>query len=76
MNNALAIFGALGGGVVFVGGVWAMLRGIFRLVGATDANTKATVDLSGKLEKLTARVDGQGERISRLEGRRRPGPPG
>lgn len=64
MSLALEIFGALGGTVVFGGAVLTVVRGIFRLVSATEANTAA-------LNRLTERYDNHETRISRLEGSRR-----
>lgn len=63
-QTAFAVIGALGGIVVFVAGVWALLRGIFRQVNATEDNTRAVRDLTQKL-------DDHETRISRLEGFRR-----
>lgn len=70
VNGTLALLGALGGLVAFIAGVWALLRGIFRQVNATDANTRATRELTGKLERIAATVEGHGERLARLEGGR------
>jgi hypothetical protein len=71
MGPTLAILGALGGVAAFTAGVWAMLRGAFRMANATDANTRATRELTQRLERLTSQVDGHGERLARLEGRGR-----
>lgn len=60
MSRAELAFGILASATVFIGGVWALLRGIFRQVNATEVNTRAT-------EKLTAEVDKLAERITRLE---------
>jgi hypothetical protein len=62
MNETLAILGAAGGAVVFVGAIVTVARGIFRQVASTDANTAALDRLNGTLENHETR-------ISRLEGR-------
>lgn len=71
--NPLAILGALGGIAAFVGGVVAVLRGIFRQISATESNTDAVNRLTEQLGDLSGTVDNHGERISRLEGGRRRG---
>ncbi len=68
--TTLALLGALGGLAAFVAGVWALLRGIFRNIGATQDNTRALRQMSDRLEQLGQTVNGHGERIARLEGRR------
>lgn len=60
-NDVLAILGALGGGVVFVGAVVTVVKAIFNQTAATQANTKA-------LEKVTEVIDKHETRLSRLEG--------
>lgn len=72
VNNVLAIMGALGGLVVFVGGIWAMLRGIFKQVGATEANTEAVQALTKRMDHMADQVASHGTRLTRLEGRRPP----
>lgn len=69
VNTALSIVAALGGLVVFIGAIWAVVRGIFRQVGATEDNTDALERLSGNIVDLQKTVTDQGERIARLEGR-------
>lgn len=71
VNLLLAVSGAVGGLVVFAGGVWALVRGIVRQAVATDANTAAVDRLTGRLDRLEGKLDGQDQRISRLEGWRR-----
>jgi hypothetical protein len=70
MNNAFTLLGGLGGLAVFLGGVWALLRGIFRQVNATEANTKALRDLTDKVENLDADIENHETRIARIEGSR------
>jgi hypothetical protein len=70
VNTALSVVAALGGLVVFVGAIWAVVRGIFKQVGATEDNTDAVNRLSANLKNLEVTVRDQGERIARLEGRR------
>lgn len=60
---ALTILGALGGGVVFVGAVWTVLRASFRQINAIEDNTKA-------VNRLTDELGDHETRISRLEGAR------
>jgi hypothetical protein len=62
MNMTLLILGAAGGGVVFIGAIVTVARGIFRQVASTDNNTAA-------LDRLTTELNGHETRISRLEGR-------
>jgi hypothetical protein len=69
-STTLALLGALGGLVAFVAGVWALLRGIFRNIGATQDNTRALRAVRDQLEQLGQTVNGHGERIARLEGGR------
>jgi hypothetical protein len=69
MSTSLAILGGLGGLVVFVGAVFTVIRGIFRQVGATEANTKALTELSGQIKGTDHRLGDHETRISRLEGR-------
>ena len=66
----MTVLSALGGIVAFVAGVWALLRGIFRNVSATQENTRALREVRDNLDRLSGVVDSQGQRISRLEGRR------
>lgn len=66
-----AMLGGLGGLAVFGAGVWALLRGIFRQISATEENTTALHEVRGQLEKLGGQVSDNTQRIARLEGRRR-----
>lgn len=67
----LAWSGALGGACVFIAGVFAIVRGIFRLADATGDNTVAIQRLTGAVGKLTDQANSNTQRIARLEGRRR-----
>ena len=69
----LSVVAALGGLVVFIGAIWAVVRGIFRQVGATEDNTSAVNSLTDAVGRLQATVNNQGERIARLEGLSRGG---
>lgn len=69
VNTALSVVAALGGLVVFIGAIWAVVRGIFKQVGATEDNTTAVENLTSQIEKLQRTVTDQGERLARLEGR-------
>jgi hypothetical protein len=71
-TTTLALLGALGGLVAFVAGVWALLRGIFRNVGATQDNTRALREVTDQLEQLSRVQNSHGERLARLEGSRWP----
>ncbi len=76
-DHLALVFGMLSGATVFAGGVWALLRGIFRQVGATEDNTRALNDLTGRVNGMVSQVENHAERISRLEGSRGPaGGPG
>ena len=71
-TTVLALFGALGGLAVFIGGVWAVLRGLIRLIDATRDNTTAIKGLTGKVDTLALQQTSNTERITQLErGRRR-----
>jgi hypothetical protein len=69
VNTALSVVAALGGLVVFVGAIWAVVRGIFRQIGATEDNTDAINRLNDNIARLEKTTKDQGERIARLEGR-------
>lgn len=69
MPSALAWTGGLGGIVVFVGAVWAIVRGLFKQVNATDDNTKALRELARQLKDLTTTVDSHSTDIAWLKGR-------
>lgn len=68
MSTVLGILGALGGLSAFAGAVAVIGRSIVRQVHATEDNTKALQELSGKLGRIDATVGQHGERIARLEG--------
>lgn len=70
MSNALAILAALGGIVVFLGAVVAVIRAIFKQIGATNANTAAVRELSLQMGSVNGRLDNHETRISHLEGSR------
>ena len=76
MTEWSSILGALGGVVVFLGGVWAIVRGIVRQTVATQDNTKAIRALTGKVDKLGETVNDHASRLGRLEGRRQRREPG
>jgi len=69
MSAAAAFLGALGGGVVFVGAIVAVARGIFRQVNATEANTRALTELTSRIEGIGGRMADLETRLARLEGR-------
>lgn len=69
-STVLAISGALGGLVVFLGAVWAIIRAVLKQVGATEDNTtatKANTEAIGKLESRMSSVETtvtvQGEKL-------------
>ena len=70
MNTALGAVSALGGIVVFTGGVWAIVRGIIRQTDATRENTTATRELSKRLDGLAVTVSQHDRDIAFLKGRR------
>ena len=67
MNGVESILGALGGLAVFLGAMWAVIRGIFRQVNATDKNTMALNELSGKINSLDGTITNHEHRITVLE---------
>jgi uncharacterized protein HemX len=69
VNSALAILGALGGGVAFLSAIAIVARAIFKEVSAIDNNTTALNALRETVTSLDTRLTEQGERLSRLEGR-------
>lgn len=72
--NVLIAIGGVSGVVVLITSVAVLGRGIFRQVNATEANTRAIRELSGKVETLSSRYNGHETRITVLEdreGRRR-----
>jgi hypothetical protein len=68
-DSVLTFLGALGGAAVFLGAVITVIRGIFRQVNATEANTVALDNLRKTVDGLDSRLNRQGERIAKLEGR-------
>lgn len=85
MNAILGILGALGGLVIFVGAVWALLRGLIRqsdtvkttakaVEKVTRENTVATDKCTQAIEHLNDRVDELVTRIAVLEDRSKAGP--
>lgn len=69
MTSALAILGALGGGVAFLSALVIVVRAVFKEVAAIDNNTIALNELRKTVAQFDARLTEQGERLSRLEGR-------
>lgn len=65
----LAILGSLGGIVAFIGGVWVIARGLFKLVASTDDNTTVLQELSGKMDAITFRVNNAETDIAVLKDR-------
>lgn len=57
MNTTLAIFAALGGIVVFLGAVWAVIRSITRQITATESNTAAIQSATKAIRELEDKVD-------------------
>jgi hypothetical protein len=69
VNSALAILGALGGCAAFLGALTVIVRAVFKEVAAIDNNTAALDNLRETVTGLDTRLNDQGERLSRLEGR-------
>ena len=67
MSGAEGLLAALGGGIIFVGAIWGLLRGIFKQTNATEENTKAIGSLTQKLDGLVATQNGHDRRIAILE---------
>lgn len=61
----------MGGFVVFIGGVWAIVRGIIRQTDATKDNTDAIDRLTRKMDDMGKQVAENAQRIARIEGRDR-----
>jgi hypothetical protein len=69
MNSVAAGLGALGGVVVFISGLAAVIRGIFKMVGATEKNTTAVLELTRKIDSLDGMITNHEHRITVLEGK-------
>jgi hypothetical protein len=76
MNSTEAVLAILASAVIVLGGLFAVVRAIWRIAQTLRDNTKATTDLSANLEKLAVSIDGRFdalvERVTKLEGRQRP----
>jgi hypothetical protein len=70
MNNVATVLGALGGVVVFIAGLLTVIRGIFKQVNATEANTRALREVTEQMKSVNSVVGTHESRISRLEGAR------
>jgi hypothetical protein len=68
-STVLAILGSLGGVVIFVGAIWAIIRAGLRQVSATEDNTKATKDNTAAIEGLKTKV-GELDRTVAIQGER------
>lgn len=71
MTDALTWLGAAGGATVFIGGIWAVVRGIIKQTDATRANTTAINTLTLKMDGMAQQVSENAQKIARLEGRDR-----
>ena len=73
MSQAGAAVAILAGAIVILGGIAALVRSIWGVAQTLRDNTKATGDLSEKMEALTASIDGRfdalADRVTRLEER-------
>ena len=67
--NVFVVLGSLGGLVAALGAIIILGRGIFRQVNATEDNTKALQDLTGKVDALFQSYSNHETRISVLEDR-------
>lgn len=75
MNSTEAVLAILASAVIVLGGLFAVVRAIWRIAQTLRDNTKATTDLSANLERLAVSIDGRFdalvERVVKLEGRQR-----
>lgn len=75
MNSTEAVLAILASAVIVLGGLFAVVRAIWRIAQTLRDNTKATNELSGNLERLAVSIDGRFdalvERVTKLEGQRR-----
>jgi hypothetical protein len=73
LSQAGAAVAILAGAIVILGGIAALVRSIWGVAQTLRDNTKATGDLSEKMEALTASIDGRfdalADRVTRLEER-------
>jgi hypothetical protein len=67
--QAFAIFGGAGGIVASIGAIIIVGRGVFRQVSATEDNTRAVRELTGRVESLFQLHSNHETRISVLEDR-------
>jgi predicted PurR-regulated permease PerM len=71
LQQAGVILAILAAAVVVVGGLAALVRSIWGVAQTLRDNTKATGDLSEKMEALTASIDGRfdalADRVTKLE---------
>jgi hypothetical protein len=75
VNSTEAVLAILASAVIVLGGLFAVVRAIWRIAQTLRDNTKATTDLSANLERLAVSIDGRFdalvERVVKLEGRQR-----
>lgn len=64
---AVQIISAAGGGIIFLGAIIGLLRGIFKQTAATEDNTKALDRLQKSVDKLFATQNGHEGRLTSLE---------
>jgi hypothetical protein len=57
MNVILASLGGLGGIVAFIGGCYFIIRSVYKLINATQENTRALFQARKSIEDLKATVD-------------------
>ena len=67
--NVLIAIGGVSGVVVLLTSVVVIGRGIFRQVNATEDNTRAIKELSGKVDTLSSGYNGHEIRLTVLEDR-------
>lgn len=65
----LGILGAIGGVAAFGGGVWVLVKGIFRIVSSTEDNTDAIKNLTAEVQKIGTRINGVEVRLAVVEDR-------
>jgi predicted PurR-regulated permease PerM len=76
VSTVATVIAILASAVIVLGGLVALVRAIWRIAQNLRDNTKATQDLTGKMDHLTTSIDGRfdalAERVARLEGKAGP----
>lgn len=67
--TATLILSSLGGILAFLALIGVIVRGIFRIVNATEDNTSATVKLTSELDKVISQLNDHESRLGIVEDR-------